>query len=79
MVHINKDLFKNEIVKDFIYQISDFFLICYKGYLKNKNVYITKPLEDVMELAYVELTWLIRNFPYGTGWCDYKQWKNEHS
>ena len=79
MVHINKDLFKNEIVKDFIYQITDFFLICYKDYLKNKNVYITKPLEDVMELAYVELMWLIRNFPYGTGWCDYKQWKNEHS
>ena len=50
MVHINKDLFKNEIVKDCIYQITDFFLICYKDQLKNKNVYITKPLEDVMEV-----------------------------
>lgn len=30
MVHINKDLFKNEIVKDFIYQITDFFLIATK-------------------------------------------------
>ena len=30
MVDINKDLFKNEIVKDCIYQITDFFLTCYK-------------------------------------------------